>query len=380
MVKMKIAVFDTYYARFLSQFYADNPALLNSSSAEQTNALLATAFGTSDFYSRHLTEFGCEVIDIIGNCVPLETAWAGEHDVPFNKWAIKLPHRFFRVPGIGPWLSGLPGLLEIAIARVKHFKPDVLYCQDLSFFSPAALAELRSFVPLIVGQIACPLPPESFLKPYDLILTSFPHFVPRFREMGIKSEYFRIGFDTRVLEIIGSVKRDIPVSFVGGISRHHGKAIPLLEHLAETTPIAFFGYGADGLPASSPIKRRHKGEVWGPDMYRALARSRMTINRHINVAESNANNMRLYEATGVGSMLITDKKDNLGDLFEIGKEVVTYASQQEASELVQYYLNHPAEAEAIARAGQARTLREHTYRHRMQELVPILERHLGAKT
>ena len=52
-------------------------------------------------------------------------------------------------------------------------------------------------------------------------------------------------------------------------------------------------------------------EVWGLDMYRALARSKITINRHINVAENNANNMRLFEATGTGSLLITDRKDNL---------------------------------------------------------------------
>ena len=112
-------------------------------------------------------------------------------------------------------------------------------------------------------------------------------------------------------------------------------------------------------------------------MYRALARSRITLNRHINVAENNANNMRLYEATGVGAMLLTDRKDNLQDLFEIGREVVAYSSKEEAAELVRYYLEHPQEAEQIAKAGQARTLREHTYAHRMQELVPILNRYLG---
>jgi spore maturation protein CgeB len=113
------------------------------------------------------------------------------------------------------------------------------------------------------------------------------------------------------------------------------------------------------------------------DMYRALARSRITLNRHINVAENNANNMRLYEATGVGAMLLTDRKDNLHELFEIGKEVVAYSSKEEAAELVRYYLEHPGEAAQVAKAGQARTLREHTYAQRMQELVPILKRHLG---
>jgi spore maturation protein CgeB len=251
-----------------------------------------------------------------------------------------------------------------------------LYCQDLSFFPPDVLAGLRKHVGLVVGQIACPLPPEAFLKAYDLILTSFPHFVPRLQALGVASEYFRIGFDTRVLEKLGEVPKDIEASFVGGISRHHGKAVPVLEYLATNTPIQFFGYGADSLDRDSPIAARHHGEVWGLDMYRALARSRITLNRHINVAENNANNMRLYEATGVGSLLLTDRKDNLAELFEVGKEVVAYSSQEEAAELIRHYLAHPEDAAAIAKAGQARTLRDHTYSRRMEELVKILNRHL----
>ena len=40
-------------------------------------------------------------------------------------------------------------------------------------------------------------------------------------------------------------------------------------------------------------------------MYNILSRSKISFNRHINVAENNANNMRLYEATGMGSLLLT---------------------------------------------------------------------------
>ena len=157
---------------------------------------------------------------------------------------------------------------------------------------------------------------------------------------------------------------------------HHGGAIPLLEYLAEQTDMRVFGYGVDSLSSSSPIHQRHGGEVWGLDMYRVLARSRITLNRHINVAENNANNMRLYEATGVGTLLLTDRKDNLHELFDIGREVVAYSTKEEVVELVRYYLDHPEEAAKIAKAGQARTLREHTYLQRMQELVPILKRYL----
>lgn len=376
---MKIVVVDTYYAAFLAAYYQKNPQWKSAAYLAQREALLAQCFGTSDFYSHHLNSLGWNAQDLIVNCLSMQTAWARENSVSYSALALKVPHRFFRLPLLGRRLAALPGLAEIALAQLRTIRPDVLYCQDLSFFTPEMLASLRSHVKLVVGQIACPLPPESFLKGYDLILTSFPHFVPRLQSLGVASEYFRIGFDARVLERLGEVPKDVDASFVGGISRHHGKAVPVLEYLAKNTPMQFFGYGADSLDRNSPIVARHHGEVWGLDMYRALARSRITLNRHINVAENNANNMRLYEATGVGSLLLTDRKDNLDELFEVGKEVVAYSSQEEAAELIRYYLAHPEEATAIAKAGQARTLRDHTYQWRMEELMPILERHLAAR-
>ena len=377
---MKIAFLDTYYPRFLAEHYERTPNLATRDYAIQRDALLGRAFGTSDFYSRHLRGLGHEAHDLIVNCVPLQTAWATENRVSFSRLALEISQHVLRAPFVGPWLGGLSGLVHIASSQIRALRPDVLYCQDLWFFPPAALASLRPHVGIIVGQIASPLPPVSYLQAFDLITTSFPHFVPRLRAMGIASEYFRISFEPKVLEMLGDVEQDIEVSFVGGISRHHANALRMLEQLAIDCGIEFFGYGADQLRRRSAIRGRHHGEAWGLDMYRALARSRITLNRHINVAENHANNMRLYEATGVGAMLLTDKKDNLGKLFEIGKEVVTYASIEEANELIGHYRAHPEEARVIALAGQKRTPSEHTYLRRMEELGPMLERYLAAKT
>jgi spore maturation protein CgeB len=86
--------------------------------------------------------------------------------------------------------------------------------------------------------------------------------------------------------------------------------------------------------------------------------------------------MRLFEATGVGTLLITDSKANLEEVFEPGKEVVAYRTPQECVRLARYYLEHEDERKAIARAGQERTLREHTYHHRVRELVETVGRYL----
>lgn len=374
---MKIVIVDTYYPTFLAHIYAQEKWLAAADYQAQLQALLDACFGTSDFYSRHLNELGCEALDIVVNCAPLQEAWARENQVPVSHLALSAPWWLFRLPLLGKALLRLPGLMAVAVAQIKAASPDVLYCQDLSFFPGEVISELKRHVRLIVGQIASPLPSESLIRGYDLILTSFPHFVDRLRRFGVNSEYFRIGFDERVLSVMGEVKKDIGFSFVGGISGHHRGSNSLLEYLAEHTAIRVFGYGAHTLPTHSPISRRHEGEVWGLAMYRTLARSRITLNRHIDVAENYANNMRLFEATGTGAMLLTDRKDNLSDLFESGKEVVTYCSKEEAVAMVCHYLDHPEEAEDIAAAGRARTLRDHTYAQRMQELVPILSRYMA---
>jgi hypothetical protein len=376
---MRIVIFDTYYRQFLTRHYAANPKLAHRSFEDQRRSLLSQFFGTSDFYSRHLNNLGWEAHDLIGNCVPLQMAWARENDFHVREFSLKIPHRFFRVPLIGPLLSSMPGLLDVAVAQIRKLKPDVLYCQDLSFFPSRVLKELKSDIRLIVGQIASPLPPSDFLSGYDLILTSFPHFVDRIQTLGIRSEYFRIAFERRVLDELGAVEKDIDISFVGGISAHHKNAIPILEHLARNTKIAFFGYGANNLPQGSPILAAHRGEVWGLDMYRALARSRITINRHIAVAENYANNMRLYEATGVGALLLTDSKSNLGDLFVEGREVLSYSDARDAVKQINRLLQGHDEINQIAAAGQRRTFSEHTYEQRMHELIGILDRHIDGR-
>lgn len=110
-------------------------------------------------------------------------------------------------------------------------------------------------------------------------------------------------------------------------------------------------------------------------MYQVLRDSFLTLNHHGDVPPY-ANNCRLFEATGVGTLLVTDWKANLHEMFEPGKEVVSYRTPQECAEMIQYYLEHDDEREAIARAGQQRTLRDHTYYKRMQEFVDIVRKQL----
>ncbi len=101
-------------------------------------------------------------------------------------------------------------------------------------------------------------------------------------------------------------------------------------------------------------------------MYQTLHDSRLTLNTHIDIALDNASNMRLFEATGVGTCLLTERQPDLAELFEPDVEVATYSSPPEAVEKARYLLDHDDVRRSIADAGQARVQRDHTFAQRAQ--------------
>jgi len=348
----RIIFVNTCYTGFLNQHYRQNPQLAEKPYYWQKRSLLEQCFGDSDFYSSGMISAGWDADDIVINCPELQSTWGREN-------------------GLSCQDAGL-----IAIEQVRRFQPDVVYLQDLSLASSEFICCLKKHCRIVAGQIASPVPPHADLSSIDILFTSFPHFVERFRQQGKTAWYQPLAFEPRVLQRLPDMERQYPVTFVGGISPHHGKGLETLKKIAEIVPLDCWGYGADLLPPESPLRQRHHGPVWGMDMFAILRQSAITVNRHIDVAEDYANNMRLFEATGCGALLITDYRSNLNELFEIGREVVAYRSPEEAAALIRYYQANPGEAAAIAKAGQERTLRDHTYERRMEQTAEILQRHL----
>jgi hypothetical protein len=363
---VRVAVVDTYYPAFTAQHYAERPGLERRPYEEQLASLIARRFGTTDAYSANLRTLGHEAVDLVVNCAPLQHAWAAKHGPRWARAALR------------PARARLAALHRIALAQIAAFDPDVVYLQDLWFLTRPELDRLRGRGRLVVGQIASAPPPPDRLRGLDLIVTSFPHYVERFRALGVDSVYLPIAFHAPILDELGggdpTAERPHAAVFAGGVNPSvHPAGTALIERLCAAGLVDVWGYGADALRPDSPILERHHGEAWGLDMYRVLARSRLVVNRHIEAAEGLANNMRLFETTAMGALLLTEHASNLPDLFAPGEEVETYASEDELVAKLRHYAEHPADAARIAAAGQRRTLAEHTYERRIGELAPLLE-------
>jgi spore maturation protein CgeB len=252
-----------------------------------------------------------------------------------------------------------------------------------------------------------------------------PELVEDFRAGGLRSYHVDHAFDPRVLEKLKpDPQLEVDFAFVGSIvklDKFHIVRERLLLHLVERMNLEIWsdlentwspqeressarkGVSAAaggprrigtaeklqsvaryiqrfaGQKPSAPnntvhekIVRRAHPPVYGLEMLRLLRRSRVVFNNHIDISHTNASNMRLFEATGVGACLVTDRKQNLSTMFEPEKEVLTYNSAEECVEKVKYILDHEAERLSIAVAGQARTLSDHNFDLRAAKIDEVI--------
>jgi spore maturation protein CgeB len=414
-LQLRLQTIATKYPAYLHQFYAQRPGLGTQSYAEQHAALMADAFGAPETRSVAMGALGYETGHVFANAEPMQRRWALEQGHPFDE---------------SVWL------LDITRAQVRAFQPDVLFVNNYAAFPAPFLRRIRPDCPsirLVLGWCGAPYRDGSVFGEYDVVLSNIPELVQGFGQDGHRSYHLNHAFDPRVLDRIETARPPrVDFAFVGSIAKgagSHDKREELLLHLLEATDLDIwsearqprpkkrlgtlvrqFAYDAlhlarrVGVPEAllgawppmrraarwkdrpdlsayvdGRIARRARPPLFGLAMFQQLHDSRVALNTHIDISSLSASNMRLYEATGVGTCLLTDWKENLPDLFEPDVEVVTYRDVSECVEKVEHLLAHEDERQTIAAAGQRRTLRDHTVDQRAEQLDEVIRSHMRGK-
>ena len=84
--------------------------------------------------------------------------------------------------------------------------------------------------------------------------------------------------------------------------------------------------------------------------------------------------------TASGACQVVDLKDELPALFTPGEEVVGYKDLGEMRKQLTYYLAHPDEARDIGQNALKRALKDHTLRHRIDEMLAVIEQRFGRRS
>lgn len=408
---MRLLTITKKYNHYLEQVYRREPSLKDQSYRIQQEALESDSFGGSEIWAAGLKNFGYCTNRIFANAEFTQKRWAFENSVLYDETN---------------WIQ------QITAAQVKTFQPEILIT-TLGAVGECFLKSIREEnkdLRLIICWCGSPFNNhDRTLREYDVILSNIPEYVHDFKENGLHASHLRHAFDPRVLRKIDNTRnQSINFSFVGSLIKgrefHNSREALLLELMRKTdlqiwsairrpsyqkrlsvrtrrivyslvqiarrlgavSIIEYVPYlhKAANWPsrpelngyADLYIARRSHPPVFGMEMFQKLRDSKVTLNTHIDVSQRSASNMRLYEATGVGTCLLTDWKDNIKELFEPGFEVVTYRNSRDCVEKARFLLRNEKVRQEIADAGQRRTFQEHTIYHRAGELNEIILEYL----
>lgn len=361
---MKVIFFTDYYPQYLEYFYNKNPLLEKASHEEQISAIINNHYVYWGGLVKNFREMGHDARLIISNNKTAQTAWASENNIAYHErdWQFTIP-----------------------LEQLKKEQPDVLYMGSMFSYFDEFLDKARQHTKNIYGWLACRIPEGTPLSKLQLIISSLPSYIEDFKKSGLNSEYLHASFDSDILKKIDSEKIDIDFSFVGSLTADHKIRIAMIKKLIENTALQVYGRNVKQtldersilgklLGSENKYASRVNKEVYALDMYRILKRSKVTFNKHIDISNEYAGNARMFEATGVGSLLLSDGKYTPNKLFN-DDEVVYYENVDEAIEKVNYYLAHESERKAIAARGQAHTLSDYTCEKSAKTLLGYFEKY-----
>ncbi|MDX1959894.1 MAG: glycosyltransferase [Leptospiraceae bacterium] len=406
---MKLMRITSAYPVYVDKLYVKK--LINSDDdySTQYKNFCMDCYGWADFWSRAFGELGYECWEPVGNIESMQKKWARENSIKFSEENWKL---------------------EIVLAQVKIFQPNILLINDYYYYNFEFIKKLRSEVSsikFVIGWCGAPYNDEKVFKAYDLVLTNLPTHYKKFTSIGLFCKLINHAFDPIILTRMGEVTKTREFNFVGSIvkgNQFHNERNNLIELLLKKTDLVLYSdlnpsnYNIYKIQKRKKILKslirkfipidlrfmqnfrenlfkkfelsddyqslfenyhpeilvkKSKPGVFGLDMYRTLAKSNITLNQHIDISKNSSNNMRLYEATGVGTCLLTDWSEDLKDKFKDDEEVVSYKSKEELLEKVSYLKKNPKILDSIAKKGQLRTLENHTFFHRAVEIDEIIK-------
>lgn len=364
----KVFIIDTLYPDYFEEIYHSYSELSQKSFKQQFQFLMEDKFSSADYYLKGFSKVADDVFQTEANVFELQKSWMEEHNLKIRNSQNKLKnYALGKLNGLmfkfGRNLDIKKDLwiFECLEAQIANFKPELIYTFDPFILSSQQFIEIKKKynVPIVLQHAASPLNAEDWLGVFDLVVSSFPPTLKEFQGAGFKTIFSPLGFGALELLEDENVKRDLPLTFVGGIGRWHTSRLKWLEEIAERYPFfRVFSPDHANVPENSILQKNLERPVYGVEMFKTLQRSQITLNHHGDIPPY-ANNFRLFEATGMKSALITDYKDNLKDYFIEGEEVLSYRDNEDCLGKIEMLLNDEKLREEIAEKGQQRTLTDY---------------------
>jgi spore maturation protein CgeB len=170
------------------------------------------------------------------------------------------------------------------------------------------------------------------------------------------------------------------VAFVGSLNPSiYPFRIQTLEHLSGLN-LSIWGPGSRLISENSPLYKHVRGTQVSPDIWTKIySCAKIVLCMHYKDPRGTVacyqSSPRVFEALSCGAFLIVDEQKDVMSLFENERHLVYFHNADDLRQKIQYYLSHGEKRENIAKNGYTFVRENHTYAHRIKELLSNIEGH-----
>ena len=221
--------------------------------------------------------------------------------------------------------------------------------------------------------------PFECVEAYDVFFTKERYALRSLQSVGLRNLYYLPMYCVPALHHPVTPTDEERRRFGADVSlvgNHYDYRERLVRELADR-PLRVWGGGWRGV--SDPAVRRlvAGGPVFGHEKLCVYAASTLSLNPHHPMNDIVGVNTRAFELAAAGACQVADYKEDLAALFKPGEEVLVYRDLGELGRLLDFYLAQPGEARAIGDNARRRALAEHTLRHRIEEMLSVIQKRCG---
>ncbi len=262
-------------------------------------------------------------------------------------------------------LNHLVGLAE-AIQR-KHGIPVLYYDGDV----PASLPSMRGF------DSGFRIYHGANLREYAAFISNSHGGGKMLSDLGAQQVHtLYYGVDPDLFAPIDVPAQDIDLFFYGHGREYRDHWIDaMIAQPARALPDARFAVRGTKLGNLGRVELLPYLSFSKLRQYACRSRINLCITRAAHASVFASSSSRPFELASMGACIVSNPYLGIETWFEPGRELFVVGTADEAIDRYRYLLRHDTERRAAGEAARARILKQHTHRHRAQELVQIVRQY-----
>ncbi len=302
------------------------------------------------------------------------------HEVCFIEYRdYLLPSRIVRSSPLAQRFEGRK-LGRRFLRAARRFRPDLIFVNYGEYLPVEAVAQARSETGAFTVLWFTDFPGDAFYRHralqvsprYDLVTAQSTDWLTVLeRKLGIDAFWLPVAADPSFHYPV-EVPQTEEIWFIGSWNPRREDLLSALRDY----PLTIAGPGWEQAGTMADVTILPGGQ--SPELQRQVYSS-AAISISIHLAEPweevirTQASPRVFEIVACQGFMLSDRTQDLGELFTEGAHYAGFDNAEEIREKVEYYLKHPPERQKIASNGYDHLLRHHTYEHRIRGLLEYIE-------